>query len=510
MGAFGSLIAGAGAQAGEYGQQIRGILEKRRGELADLMVKMAGAEPNAKLQTEYFKHAFSLNKGDDVAKITPAIISTVQKSNDAVRAMNELMKSLAPAPPTPTPPAGPAAPGATPGSQPSAAQPSMSPVQPGSPAIPSVGQRSPLAALVGAQEWSAPYLTQFISSIAQEQAEERAQERRLELERLKPIEVSPGATLLRPGEPNFTAPKPPAMHVVGGNLVDDAGKVVYSAPVQGSWEQKQSADEKGHMWQWFVNPATHESTPRVDLGPIAKGGPEESGISLTPEAIDFWGQAAASGIPLPSMGFGASGAKARQAIINRAPQVAGGVSLPEAAGTRQANVASLTHATRMRDAVIAFENTAKANLDLFLTRAKRVVDTGAPWINTPVRSINRNALGGADVAAFDAARQVALTEIAKVVNNPSLSSVLSDTARKEVLSLVPENATLKQIYEVANVVKTDMANRKKYLDQQVKEIQDRLGGRAPAPASEEILPIGVPRPGDSFAGGTVQSVKRVK
>jgi hypothetical protein len=222
------------------------------------------------------------------------------------------------------------------------------------------------------------------------------------------------------------------------------------------------------------DPAT--VTPDVAKKAAAILKPQMPGVALTPEAVQFWAQAAAQGIPLPSLGMGASGAVARGQIINAAPGASGGVPLVEARAAQRANTGSLAKVVTMRDAVVSFENTANKNLDIFTGQAKRVIDSGSPWINQPLRSINRNALGNTDVPAFDAARQVALTEIAKVVNNPSLSSVLSDTARKEVLSLIPENATLAQIYRVVNVLKQDMANRHSSLDQQIQEIDKRMGG----------------------------------
>ncbi len=204
--------------------------------------------------------------------------------------------------------------------------------------------------------------------------------------------------------------------------------------------------------------------------------PQMPGISLTPEAVQFWGQAAAQGIPLPSMGMGPSGAAARQQIINAAPGLASGNTLSGNRATQRADTTSLASMTKMHDAVVAYEKTASANLGIFENLAKKVIDSGSPWINQPLRSINRNGLGGADLAAFDAARQVALTEISKVVNNPNLTGQLSDSARREVTGLIPENATLAQIYRVIGVLKQDMANRRQYLEEGISGIQGRMGG----------------------------------
>lgn len=214
--------------------------------------------------------------------------------------------------------------------------------------------------------------------------------------------------------------------------------------------------------------------------------PQMPGIQLTPEAVQFWGQAAAQGVPLPSMGMGPAGASARQQIINAAPGLAGNGTLAGNRAVQRADTTSLGAMTKMRDAVVAFESTANANLGMFEQAAKKVIDSGSPWVNQPLRTINRAGLGSADQAAFDAARQVALTEISKVVNNPNLTGQLSDSARKEVTSLLPESATLAQIYRVSSILRQDMANRRKYLDEGVQGIQGRMGGgsQAGAPAQQ--------------------------
>jgi hypothetical protein len=209
---------------------------------------------------------------------------------------------------------------------------------------------------------------------------------------------------------------------------------------------------------------------------------DKSTINLTPEAVQYWAQAAGSGIPLPSMGMGPSGAKAREQIINAAPGAAGGAPLTATRAAVRADTGSLAATQKMRDAVVSFENTAVKNLDLFTKTAKPVIDSGSPWINQPLRTVAGQGLGSADLAAYNAARQVALTEVARVVNNPTLSGQLSDSARKEVMSLNSPNATLAQIYRVVGVLKQDMSNRHQSLDQQLTEIKGRMGGAQPAAA----------------------------
>lgn len=220
-----------------------------------------------------------------------------------------------------------------------------------------------------------------------------------------------------------------------------------------------------------ITPAIAQKASQILKPPSAAG----AGVTLTPEAMDYWARFAGTTGTLPSLGMGSAGAKAREQILNRAPQVVGGDVASNRASNR-ADAGSLANIQKMRDSVVSFENTALANLNLFTKQAKSVVDSGSPLVNTPLRAINRSLLGSNEVAAYDAARQVALTEIAKVVNNPNLSGQLSDSARKEVTGLIPENATLGQIYHVVEILKQDMANRHKYLDQSLGEIKGRMGG----------------------------------
>lgn len=241
-----------------------------------------------------------------------------------------------------------------------------------------------------------------------------------------------------------------------------------------------------------------------------QAGKQTAGIQLTPEAIQFWAQSAAQGNALPSLGMGATGAKAREQIINAAPGAAGGRSLSENKTTLHADSGSLASMQKMRDTVSAFEKTALANLDLFTKQAKTVVDAGSPWINTPLRKVDLNALGSEDLAAYNAARQVALTEIAKVVNNPNLAGQLSDSARHEVTGLIPENATLGQIYRVVGILKQDMANRKKFLDEGIGEIKGRISGGGQGNAQGPAVGDTQQHNGDTYKFDGSQWVKQVK
>lgn len=204
---------------------------------------------------------------------------------------------------------------------------------------------------------------------------------------------------------------------------------------------------------------------------------------LTPEGLDAAALNYAKTGNLPPLGMGDK--TTRKQIINRAAAMMPGLDIASAKADFEANKGSLTALQKQRDAISAFEKTAIKNIDIFLTAAGKVVDTGSPLANTPLRLVTGKLLGSPDQAAYEAARQVAVNEIAKITSNPTLSGQLSDTARKEVESFNPQNATLKQSVAVMRLLKRDMANRAESMDDQIAGIKGRIAkGTAPPPAPE--------------------------
>lgn len=184
------------------------------------------------------------------------------------------------------------------------------------------------------------------------------------------------------------------------------------------------------------------------------------------------------------------------AVMNRAGQIDKEEGTTDIASNRavyQANTASLRKLQSQSDALQAFENTGLKNLNQFLGTAKKVVDSGSPWINQPLRAVSQQGMGSADMAAFNAARQVATVEIARVLNNPGLTGVLSDTARAEVNSLISPNANLQQIYSAANILKQDMENRRVSYNQQISDIQQRMKGTQKPEQNQWKAPADAPQ-----------------
>jgi hypothetical protein len=240
-----------------------------------------------------------------------------------------------------------------------------------------------------------------------------------------------------------------------------------------------------------------------------QGAPAASGGTLSPQALDNAATLYNQTTQLPPLGMGKQGAAVRAQILNRAAELAGPTNVAANKADYQANAGSLRKLVQMRDAVTAFESTATKNLDLFLEQAKGVVDSGSPLLNLPLRMAAAKVAGSPQQLAYEAARQVAINEIAKVTSNPNLTGALTESARREVAAFAPESATLKQVYAVAKVLKQDMANRHGDLNRQISTVQGQLRGeKGPektdvAPDIQEQIRKGLPK------GAKILSIKKV-
>jgi hypothetical protein len=241
---------------------------------------------------------------------------------------------------------------------------------------------------------------------------------------------------------------------------------------------------------------------RLGLEKQAQG----AALSLSPQALDNAAQLYNQTAQLPPMGMGKQGAAVRSSILNRAAELSGATNLASNKADYKADTASLDGLTKMRDSVTAFEETSGKNLDLFLEKAKGIMDSGSPAVNLPLR-LGAKLTGSANQAAYEAARQVAINEIAKVTSNPTLAGSLSDSARHEIAAFSPENASLKQIYAVSKVLKQDMENRRTALDGKIAEVHGRLSGSRTANTSGAAAGSGA-SPGVTAAPGVPAEVQR--
>ncbi len=207
----------------------------------------------------------------------------------------------------------------------------------------------------------------------------------------------------------------------------------------------------------------------------------QAGSMMSPDAIEQNARLYLQTGTMPPLGM--RDPNNRQRILNRAAELSagGGGNIAANKADYKADAGSLSALQKQRDTIGAFEQTAMKNIDIFLDQAGKVVDTGSPLANVVARTVSGKMLGSPDQAAYDAARQVAINEIAKITSNPNLSGQLSDSARHEVEAFNPQSATLKQSVAVMRLLKQDMGNRISSLDEAISGIKSRIAPTPPAP-----------------------------
>lgn len=264
-------------------------------------------------------------------------------------------------------------------------------------------------------------------------------------------------------------------------VVADASAKVAEAPVRGAIAAATLADPDKLTPQQRVDQKDRDKTHQEAAQRLgierARLFQDKEETKLTDQARDKMAEMFATTGQMPTLGQGKNAAQMRSVIINRAADLYPDVQFATNGAVFQANKASLGAIQKQFDAVNAFEETAGKNLDTFLKTAGKVVDTGSPWINKPLRAIDSKLLGSADQAAFNAARQTAVTEIGKVLSSASGNGVLSDSAREEVQHLIGPDATMKQIVAAARILKQDMGNRKESYQDQIGAIRKRISGK---------------------------------
>ena len=166
------------------------------------------------------------------------------------------------------------------------------------------------------------------------------------------------------------------------------------------------------------------------------------------------------------------------AIIQRSAQLHPDQDLAANKATFAADTGSLKQVQKQFDAMSAFEGTALKNLDLYAQTAAKIPDLGAKFANVPLRMITGGMIGTDNMAALNAARQTASSEVAKVLSSATGSGVLSDTQKKEAQDVVDGNLPFSATMKVVQTLKQDMANRHESYQQDINAIRGRLGAKA--------------------------------
>jgi hypothetical protein len=193
------------------------------------------------------------------------------------------------------------------------------------------------------------------------------------------------------------------------------------------------------------------------------------------------------------------------AIIQRAAQLDqqdGGQGIASNKSIIDANRTSLNSLQKNYDQVQAFEQTAEKNMDLLQSTAQKIPDLGSRFANVPVRMVNSQMIGTANMAAFKTALYTAQTEAAKVLNSSNATGILTDSARHELQDIIDGNVPLPAMVASLNTLKQDMSNRTQSYQAQIGDIQGRIKGVGTGanPTQPSSGPSGAKDPFAQFGG----------
>jgi hypothetical protein len=124
----------------------------------------------------------------------------------------------------------------------------------------------------------------------------------------------------------------------------------------------------------------------------------------------------------------------------------------------------------------AFEGVAELNGQRLIALLDKIPDRGIPVVNGFERGIRNRVLGDTDLAEYNSVMQQFQTEVARIVNNPQMSGVLSDSARHEIQQIVDGKMTADQTKRVINRLFFEMQSRKSLLWEQINSSQGFIGG----------------------------------
>ena len=143
----------------------------------------------------------------------------------------------------------------------------------------------------------------------------------------------------------------------------------------------------------------------------------------------------------------------------------------------KADSASLNKITPQYDAITSFDKTAIRNGKILVELADKVDTTGVPVVERWIRAGRKSIGGDPDVAKFDAQMNLYRAEAARILTQPNLTGVLTDTARKEMEHVIGNSASATQIREVVSLLERDFNNRKETLEEQIGAIRARMRSR---------------------------------
>jgi len=259
-------------------------------------------------------------------------------------------------------------------------------------------------------------------------------------------------------------------------LVNQGNKETFVDPVsltaRGSLQKFQSPDSAASNWVTMRGQDLVDARKREEL--------QGAETAFSPEAIA--NAAARYNIDgtLPPMGMGKTGSMGRSAILNKAAELARGVSGEDQRVAQIDNKAAsgaLTKLVAQQTMISAFEKNAVKNADMALELSAKVDRTGVPILNTWIQAGQKSVTGNPEVAQFHAATETFVNEYAKIMSGSMGNTAVSDSARAHAHSLLSTAQTPQTYAAVVSTLKQEMSNRMAGLEEEKQLLRSSMKPR---------------------------------
>ena len=261
-----------------------------------------------------------------------------------------------------------------------------------------------------------------------------------------------------------------------------AGKPESLSPLGKLRHERAMAIERGDM----AAVKDYDKAIKKEINTAAQLAPAVPSVpSLSQNAIDDQANRFIIDGTLPPLGMGKDAIANRNAIINRASELArnGGMSNDRVTQMQnKANSAALAQLTKQETMVGAFEKNFVRNADMVVKFSNKVDRAGAPLLDKWIQSGKRAGTGDPELKALDVAIKAVSNEYGKIVSGSMGNTAVAVSEIRRMQELLNSAMTKQDVLAVINTMKTETENRMLGFKEQKAELTNSMrGGNAAAP-----------------------------
>jgi hypothetical protein len=280
----------------------------------------------------------------------------------------------------------------------------------------------------------------------------------------------------------------PKQQIVNGQLVTITPEGAKASQIEGL----QGLDApKSDYDRWKQNPAEFAQFRAAGREPRESS--PDAAINFTPAAIENAAARYNMDGTLPPMGMGTRGAAGRTAILNKAAELAAGISGPEQRAKQieaKAIAESIKQQEKQYGSMGSFVKNLGAQVDKVEEISKDISTYDTRLLNVPLRAFRQKIAGNPNQAKYDMYLTEIESEIGKLATGSTGSvAELSASAQERWAKIHDKNLSVKDMLSLLKETKTAGEMRLKSVKDNLDETKSRL-----RPTANTPIGVGMPSP----------------